>query len=233
MYGGQFTYLQAGKEASKGQQYAELVGEKVKLEGVDAEEVTDKTGLDEITGNDADKGWEYTYEISEGTEDEDGNVFKVATIKIYKEGENSPRYTYEVPLSSSGSGAFLKGMIIPYYGEIEHIPQGWLLCDGTNGTPDLRGKVLIGTGTTSDEWGSITYALGDIGGERLHKLTIEEMPSHSHKTKIGDGYQGTGWVDQSGEAYYGWLDGYIGATGGDKPHNIMQPYMAINYIMKI
>lgn len=103
MYGGQFTYLQAGKEASKGQQYAELVGEKVKLEGVDAEEVTDKTGLDEITGNDADKGWEYTYEISEGTEDEDGNVFKVATIKIYKEGENSPRYTYEVPLSSSGS----------------------------------------------------------------------------------------------------------------------------------
>ena len=124
-------------------------------------------------------------------------------------------------------------MIIPYYGEIEDIPQGWLLCDGTNGTPDLRGKVLIGTGTTSDEWGSITYALGDIGGERLHKLTIEEMPSHSHKTKIGDGYQGTGWVDQSGEAYYGWLDGYIGATGGDKPHNIMQPYMAINYIMKI
>ena len=103
MYGGQFTYLQAGKEASKGQQYAELVGEKVKLEGVDAEEVTDKTGLDEITGNDADKGWEYTYEISEGTEDEDGNVFKVATIKIYKEGENSPRYTYEVPLSSSGN----------------------------------------------------------------------------------------------------------------------------------
>lgn len=91
MYGGQFTYLQAGKEASKGQQYAELVGEKVKLEGIDAEEVTDKTGLDEITGNDADKDWEYTYEISDGTEDEDGNVFKVATIKIYKEGENSPR----------------------------------------------------------------------------------------------------------------------------------------------
>ena len=59
-------------------------------------------------------------------------------------------------------------MIIPYYGEIVNIPQGWLLCDGTNGTPDLRGKVLI-----------------------------------------------------------------IGATGGDKPHNIMQPYMAINYIMKI
>lgn len=97
----------------------------------------------------------------------------------------------------------------------------------------MQEKVLIGTGTIFDKWESITYTLGNSGGERLPKLTIEEMPRHSHKTKIGDGYQGTGWVDQSGEAYYGWLDGYIGATGGDKPHNIMQPYMAINYIMKI
>ncbi|WP_302519222.1 hypothetical protein [Megamonas funiformis] len=100
MYGGQFTYLQAAKTASEGQQYAELVGEKVKLEGIDAEEVTSKTNLDTLTGNDKDKDWQYTYEISDGTEDDNGNIFKVATIKIYKDGENSPRYTYEVPLSS-------------------------------------------------------------------------------------------------------------------------------------
>ena len=102
MYGGQFTYLQAAKTASEGQQYAELVGEKVKLEGIDAEEVTSKTNLDTLTGNDKDKDWQYTYEISDGTEDDNGNIFKVATIKIYKDGENSPRYTYEVPLSSLG-----------------------------------------------------------------------------------------------------------------------------------
>ena len=103
MYGGQFTYLQAAKTASEGQQYAELVGEKVKLEGIDAEEVTSKTNLDTLTGNDKDKDWQYTYEISDGTEDDNGNIFKVATIKIYKDGENSPRYTYEVPLSSLGN----------------------------------------------------------------------------------------------------------------------------------
>ena len=82
MYGGQFTYLQAAKTASEGQQYAELVGEKVKLEGIDAEEVTSKTNLDTLTGNDKDKDWQYTYEISDGTEDDNGNIFKVATIKI-------------------------------------------------------------------------------------------------------------------------------------------------------
>lgn len=170
MYGGQFTYLQAGKEASKGQQYAELVGEKVKLEGVDAEEVTDKTGLDEITGNDADKGWEYTYEISEGTEDEDGNVFKVATIKIYKEGENSPRYTYEVPLSSSGSGFSVPiGGIIAYTGSLEAIPSSYHLCDGTNGTPDLRDRFIVGAGSS--------YNLNSIGGTSTNTLALNQLPN--------------------------------------------------------
>ena len=234
MYGGQFTYLQAAKTASEGQQYAELVGEKVKLEGIDAEEVTSKTNLDTLTGNDKDKDWQYTYEISDGTEDDNGNIFKVATIKIYKDGENSPRYTYEVPLSSLGSSFSVPiGGIIAYTGSLNRLPSNFQLCDGTNGTPDLRGRVIIGTGTVFDEWGTVTYKLGTIGGERLHKLTINEMPKHSHKTKIGDGYQGTGWIDQSGESYYGWLDNYIGATGGDQPHNVMQPYVALYWVMRI
>lgn len=122
MYGGQFTYLQAGKTASQGQQYAELVGEKVKLEGVDASDVTTKTDLSNLTGNDKDKGWQYTYEVSDGTEDENGNIFKVATIKIFKDGETSPRYTYEVPLSSLGSNI----------GEFKSTPRGyyWKLPNG-------------------------------------------------------------------------------------------------------
>ena len=113
------------KKLQKGQQYAELVGEKVKLEGVDAEEVTDKTGLDEITGNDADKGWEYTYEISEGTEDEDGNVFKVATIKNLQRRRKIAldilmkyRYLLQVAVFSVPIGG-----IIAYTGSLRMIPS--------------------------------------------------------------------------------------------------------------
>ena len=125
MYGGQFTYLQAAKTASEGQQYAELVGEKVKLEGIDAEEVTSKTNLDTLTGNDKDKDWQYTYEISDGTEDDNGNIFKVATIKIYKDGENSPRYTYEVPLSSLGNN---NNFHVPDFNNLIHITSSGFVC---------------------------------------------------------------------------------------------------------
>ena len=223
MYGGQFTYLQAGKEASKGQQYAELVGEKVKLEGVDAEEVTDKTGLDEITGNDADKGWEYTYEISEGTEDEDGNVFKVATIKIYKEGENSPRYTYEVPLSSSGSDSLEIGMIVAW--TLSSNPSNnYLECNGQavdsskypklyalmHNVPDYRGVFLRGLGGNS-------AALGALQGDAIRNITGTMGGSNSVDVGLWD--YGTGVFYQfnqgrnsvaNGRAWYSYVSQGMG-----------------------
>ena len=170
MYGGQFTYLQAAKTASEGQQYAELVGEKVKLEGIDAEEVTSKTNLDTLTGNDKDKDWQYTYEISDGTEDDNGNIFKVATIKIYKDGENSPRYTYEVPLSSLGSSFSVPiGGIIAYTGSLNTLPLNYHICDGTNGTPDLRDRFIVGAGSS--------YNLNTIGGTSTNILALNQLPN--------------------------------------------------------
>lgn len=101
LWGNSFTTLTAAKTATQAQAYSDIVSEKIKLEGTDAEEVTTKTKLSEITGNDSDDDWFYTYEIENETEDDNGNVFKVASIKIYKDDENSPRYSTEIPLSSS------------------------------------------------------------------------------------------------------------------------------------
>lgn len=103
LWGNSFTTLTAAKTATQAQAYSDIVSEKIKLEGTDAEEVTTKTKLSEITGNDSDDDWFYTYEIENETEDDNGNVFKVASIKIYKDDENSPRYSTEIPLSSLGS----------------------------------------------------------------------------------------------------------------------------------
>lgn len=193
MYGGQFTYLQAAKTASEGQQYAELVGEKVKLEGIDAEEVTSKTNLDTLTGNDKDKDWQYTYEISDGTEDDNGNIFKVATIKIYKDGENSPRYTYEVPLSSLGSGDSLEvGMVIAWT-LATNPSDNYLECNGQSidstkypklyqlmhNVPDYRGMFLRGLGGNSADLGELqNYALI----EHTHEIT---MPASHGKSGNG------------------------------------------------
>ena len=37
------------------------------------------------------------------------------------------------------------GTILPYIGTLEAIPHGWFLCDGSNGTPDLRDRFLEGS----------------------------------------------------------------------------------------
>lgn len=42
----------------------------------------------------------------------------------------------------------MKGIVCLWSGAIVDIPAGWQLCDGTNGTPDLRDKFIIGAGDT-------------------------------------------------------------------------------------
>lgn len=67
------------------------------------------------------------------------------------------------------------GLISLYSGAEVDIPEGWVICNGENGTPDLRDKFVIGAGNT--------YSIGSEGGEARHILTVNEMPSHSHAIK--------------------------------------------------
>ncbi len=87
-----------------------------------------------------------------------------------------------------------------------NVPKGWAQCDGSTykynevdgtvtktadgdmtgiKTPDLRGRFIMGSGNiTSDNmtfFNSKEYKLNDKGGEDVHKLTINELPIHSHK----------------------------------------------------
>ena len=64
------------------------------------------------------------------------------------------------------------GMIIMWGGLVSAIPAGWALCDGTNGTPDLRGQFIIGAGGA--------YNTGDAGGNSTLNLTTAMLPAHTH-----------------------------------------------------
>ena len=143
------------------------------------------------------------------------------------------------------------GFIYPLAGR--KIPEGFLLCDGaaysrteyaelfavigiTYGTgngsstfnvPDLRGRVTVGA---SDE----NYELGDIGGEEYHILTIDEMPAHKHYTsamRAGDGSSGK--VAMRSATYSNEYEdlSQTDVQGQNFPHNNMQPYTVINYII--
>jgi hypothetical protein len=50
--------------------------------------------------------------------------------------------------SAAAPTAFLTGMIILWSGSIASIPSGWALCNGSNGTPDLRNRFIVGAGST-------------------------------------------------------------------------------------
>ena len=58
-------------------------------------------------------------------------------------GRRSQHWTLEVPLSSQSSIPPV-GTILAYVGDLNKVPTNWHLCDGTNGTPDLRGRFLEG-----------------------------------------------------------------------------------------
>lgn len=82
---------------------------------------------------------------------------------------------------SSNATPVPTGAILLWSGSVGSIPSGFVLCDGTNGTPDLRNSFVVGAGNT--------YAVGATGGATSntpaitvasHTLTIAEMPAHNH-----------------------------------------------------
>ena len=179
LWGNSFTTLTAAKTATQAQAYSDIVSEKIKLEGTDAEEVTTKTKLSEITGNDSDDDWFYTYEIENETEDDNGNIFKVASIKIYKDDENGPRYSTEIPLSSLGNSTdgLEIGMVVAWTLSVNP-SDSYLECNGQSidstkypklyalmkNVPDYRGVFLRGLGGNST-------SLGELQGDAIRNIT--------------------------------------------------------------
>ena len=155
---------------------------------------------------------------------------------------------FTIDANISKTNVFPIGTIIPWHGDINKKPDGWLLCDGTKGTPDLRGRTVIGSGDYEaklpDSLGGKTekylFKYGDKGGEMSHTLSVEEMPSHGHKTMSGDsnivnslsnsaswhnpGYWITSSKDEEASLFN------TSKVGGNASHNNMQPYVALHYL---
>jgi hypothetical protein len=75
-----------------------------------------------------------------------------------------------------GEGAVVTGMIVMWSGKKDEIPAGWALCDGSNGTPDLRDRFILGSG---DIFQSLTDN-GRFGGQSSHTHTMSEAGKHAH-----------------------------------------------------
>lgn len=76
------------------------------------------------------------------------------------------------------------GVITLWSGAIAAIPAGWYLCDGTNGTPNLRDRFVVGAGTT--------YAVGATGGANTVTLDATMIPGHTHSVSASGTTEASG-----------------------------------------
>jgi microcystin-dependent protein len=143
------------------------------------------------------------------------------------------------------------GTIVMWYGDSKSLPDGWFICDGKNGTPNLVDRFIVGAGSH--------YKPGDAGGQDSVQLTTDELPAHSHggttlpagshthaygldtgsggETDVED-YNPTGsknlrnrWVNTSAASDHAHPFS-TNSVGGGKPIDNRPAYYAVYFIMK-
>jgi len=157
---------------------------------------------------------------------------------------------YGIIGTAPSSGATIPaGLISLWSGAVGSVPSGWYLCDGSNGTPDLRDRFLVGAGST--------YAVGATGGSAdaivvSHTHTASSSssvsdPGHTHTINQGTGYSsgsaGRPATDDSSAAST--MDSNsattgisvststtIASAGTSGTGQNLPPYYALAYIMK-
>ena len=128
------------------------------------------------------------------------NVIIVETTgtKIFENGEAKEVVTSRTARFGSGSNAIpwsnfktIKdldqlqkastpiGLISMWAGAIDTIPEGWKLCNGSNGTPNLTGRFIVGHNPADSQ-----YGIGKTGGAATVTLTESQMPKHKHTASV-------------------------------------------------
>jgi len=80
---------------------------------------------------------------------------------------------YGIIGTAPASGATIPaGLIAMWSGSIGSVPSGWYLCDGSNGTPNLTDRFIVGAGAS--------YAVNATGGATSVTLTTNNLPAHTH-----------------------------------------------------
>jgi hypothetical protein len=150
------------------------------------------------------------------------------------------------------AGGLPSGVIVMWSGLLSAIPEGWSLCDGTNGTPDLRDRFILSVSASEDP--------GETGGSHTKTLSVSNLPSHTHSfttdpagehshrirvEKYGGSndprfpyplegwrattYKGDGLIEAAGSHTH---SGTTDATGSGSSFDIRPKYYKLAFIMK-
>jgi hypothetical protein len=129
-------------------------------------------------------------------------------------------------------------------GSVATIPSGWLICDGSNSTPDLRNRFIVGAGST--------YSVAGTGGSadaivvsHTHTATVTD-PGHQHSlsngqalSEVGGGREAQCAIGANGRNGFTVASSTTtgisvsnSTTGSSGTNANLPPYYALAYIMK-
>jgi hypothetical protein len=153
---------------------------------------------------------------------------------------------------------FVAGMIMLWSGSIASVPSGWALCNGSNGTPDLRNRFIVGAGSTYavDATGgsadaitvSHTHTFSETtstAGDHTHVVTVNsngsDDPSGTLVSPTYAGAAGSGgalgtptWPTLANAGSHSHtVSGTTASTGSSGTNANLPPYYALAYIMKL
>lgn len=141
---------------------------------------------------------------------------------FYADSSNNPAFTNGI----TNFGMIPKGGIIMWYGNIASIPTGWALCNGSNGTPDLRNRFVVAA--DADSAGT---AMSTITGAALQTFD-GSIPAHTH-TYTAPATPVTGFDGSSTNAPRGNnFPGTVSGSFGTGTYTIAR-FFALAFIMKL
>lgn len=138
------------------------------------------------------------------------------------------------------------GIICMWSGSPDNIPTGWKLCNGDNGTPDLKGRFVVGYNVSDTEYNAVGKK---NDANKTMTLTAGQMPKHRHGYHAHDWQENTGTVNgqpfpqritegvsgklrSAGNSANAWVYGTT-YEGKSEPVDRRPPYYVLAYIMKI
>jgi microcystin-dependent protein len=173
--------------------------------------------------------------------DAGGDVSVRGDLSVANELSVAGDVSLDVDLSAesfSGCGAVPVGTIILWHGADTEIPDGWAVCDGQDGRPDLRGRFPVGAGGDK-------YSVGATGGAARVQLEIAQIPNHNHGIEVynsGNMRSVSTGASQNDQVWHGLGSTHSGSACGNSDgdadgdadeHENRPPFMALHYIIRV
>lgn len=134
------------------------------------------------------------------------NGFVIAGEEVYAQSTDG-----QITISTSPSALFsllnaivFPGVVWDYFGPLNAVPSGWVLCDGSlinspesifhnTNSPDLRKKVTVGHDTSDVEYNAIGASVGD----NSKSISVQQLPAHSHTGTTNSDGEHSHTIDQN------------------------------------